>query len=84
MTSHRKSSRSVTANTAPALPAMADAADEEPENLAAQIAEAAYFLAQQRGFEPGYAVADWLAAEARIKLRYGRLGRLAGDIHSGD
>lgn len=28
------------------------------------IAEAAYFLAERRGFAPGYEVADWLQAEA--------------------
>ena len=28
------------------------------------IAAAAYFRAQQRGFEPGHELEDWLAAEA--------------------
>lgn len=31
-----------------------------------QIATAAYFRAQQRGFEPGHELDDWLAAEAEI------------------
>lgn len=30
------------------------------------IAEAAYFRAEQRGFVPGYELADWLAAEIEI------------------
>jgi hypothetical protein len=30
------------------------------------IAEAAYLLAEQRGFEPGHALADWLAAEKAV------------------
>lgn len=30
------------------------------------VAEAAYFLAEQRGFEPGYEVNDWLQAEAKL------------------
>jgi hypothetical protein len=30
------------------------------------IAEAAYFRAERRGFEPGQEVADWLQAEAEI------------------
>jgi DUF2934 family protein len=32
-----------------------------------QVAEAAYYLAEQRGFAPGSEEADWLAAEAQIK-----------------
>jgi hypothetical protein len=34
----------------------------------AEIAKAAYFLAQQRGFAPGHELDDWLAAE---KEEYG-------------
>lgn len=30
------------------------------------IATAAYFRAQRRGFEPGYELEDWLAAETEI------------------
>lgn len=30
----------------------------------AMIAEAAYFRAQRRGFEPGHELEDWLQAEA--------------------
>ena len=30
------------------------------------IAEAAYYRAQQRGFQPGYELEDWLAAENEI------------------
>jgi hypothetical protein len=33
------------------------------------ISEAAYFLAQQRGFQNGSALDDWLAAEALIKIQ---------------
>ena len=32
----------------------------------AKIAEAAYFRAQQRGFEPGHELEDWLAAELDV------------------
>jgi hypothetical protein len=38
------------------------------------IAEAAYRRAQQRGFEPGYELDDWLAAEREIKEREGSGG----------
>lgn len=31
------------------------------------IAEAAYFRAQQRGFEPGNEMSDWLQAEADVE-----------------
>ena len=31
-----------------------------------RIAEAAYFLAHRRGFEPGHELEDWIAAEAQI------------------
>ena len=30
------------------------------------IAKAAYYLSEQRGFEPGHEVEDWIAAEARV------------------
>lgn len=31
------------------------------------IAEAAYYLAERRGFAPGYELEDWLAAESEIE-----------------
>ena len=33
----------------------------------AKIALAAYFIAEQRGFEPGHELDDWLAAEAQAE-----------------
>lgn len=39
------------------------AAQNEKERNA-RIAVSAYFKAQARGFEPGFELADWLAAEA--------------------
>ncbi len=41
------------------------------------IAEAAYYRAAQRGFEPGGEVEDWLAAEAEVDAR------LCGDTRNG-
>ncbi len=32
------------------------------------ISEAAYFLAERRGFEPGHELEDWLAAETLVDL----------------
>ncbi|HEX4051557.1 MAG TPA: DUF2934 domain-containing protein [Steroidobacteraceae bacterium] len=37
-----------------------------PERRQSMIAEAAYHLAQRRGFEPGYELDDWLTAEAEV------------------
>ena len=31
-----------------------------------QVALAAYFIAEKRGFDPGHELEDWLAAEAQI------------------
>jgi hypothetical protein len=40
-----------------------------PEHRAALIAEAAFFRAEKRGFEPGHEMEDWLAAEAEVDGR---------------
>jgi hypothetical protein len=37
-----------------------------PEARSRMIAEAAYYMAERRGFEPGYEFEDWLAAEAEV------------------
>ena len=36
------------------------------------ISEAAFYLAEKRGFTSGHALEDWLAAEALIKQRLAR------------
>ena len=38
-----------------------------PEEREYMISEAAYFLAENRGFEPGRALDDWLEAELKVK-----------------
>lgn len=38
----------------------------EPDERLAMIAEAAYYRAEQRGFDPGHEIEDWLAAEAAV------------------
>jgi hypothetical protein len=43
----------------------------DPEVRRLMIAEAAYYCAVQRGFEPGHELEDWLEAEARIDLLTG-------------
>ena len=49
-------------------------ADVSPEELRKLISEAAYFRAQQRGFEPGYELEDWIQAEAEVMQRLNRAG----------
>ncbi len=39
------------------------------EERARMIAEAAYYLSEQRGFAPGHEVEDWLAAEQQVDTR---------------
>ena len=39
---------------------------DEAAQRQAMIAEAAYFRAQRRGFEPGHELEDWLAAEREV------------------
>jgi len=39
----------------------------EAPDLHARIAELAYFKAQQRGFEPGRDLEDWLEAETEVR-----------------
>ena len=36
------------------------------------IAEAAYYRAEKRGFAPGYALEDWLTAEALVDFELAR------------
>jgi hypothetical protein len=36
-----------------------------------RISEAAYYRAEKRGFAPGYALEDWLAAEALVEFELG-------------
>lgn len=50
-----------------AVPAAATFTD--PEQRAALIAEAAYFRAERRNFEPGHETEDWLAAEAEVDAK---------------
>lgn len=41
--------------------------DERAAALHAMIADAAYFRAEKRGFQPGHELEDWLAAEQEIQ-----------------
>jgi hypothetical protein len=39
------------------------------EEMRRQIAEAAYYRAKERGFEPGHELEDWIEAEAEVRAR---------------
>ena len=41
------------------------------------VAEVAYFRAEQRGFEPGNDIRDWLDAEAEVKSREAASGGMS-------
>ena len=43
------------------------ATDMAPQERRAMIAQAAYFRAERRGFEPGHETEDWLAAEQEVE-----------------
>jgi len=55
-------------NEAPAKPAAAKptAAKPSPAERMKMIAEAAYYLAQKRGFSGGNEMTDWVAAEKQV------------------
>lgn len=48
----------------------------EPEARHELIAQAAYFRAQHRGFEPGYELKDWQAAESEVNVLLNANARL--------
>lgn len=56
----------------PTKPRAAETQTKVPSNLSKLIAEAAYYRAQQRGFEPGHELDDWVAAEAEVRRRLER------------
>lgn len=64
--------------TAAARPPVRKSSAEKPspqmssEDLQRLVAEAAYYRAQRRGFEPGYELQDWVEAEAEVKRLIGR------------
>jgi len=45
-----------------------------PVSLEDEIRQAAYLMAERRGFEPGHEVDDWFAAEREVLERYQQHG----------
>jgi hypothetical protein len=57
----RATSRSAQPKTRPVPPALID-----QDLRRGLIAQAAYYRAERRGFEPGHEAEDWLAAEGEV------------------
>jgi hypothetical protein len=47
-------------------------AEASPEEIRRLIAEAAYYKAKQRGFQPGHELEDWVQAESEVMRRVER------------
>jgi hypothetical protein len=72
MTRQRKTTSSKTAVRRPTARKTARTADDEARR--GRIAEAAYLLAEQRGFEGDMQIDDWLRAEQEIDARQSASG----------
>lgn len=57
----RTTARTAQPKTRPVPPVLID-----QDLRRSMIAQAAYYRAERRGFEPGYEAADWLAAESEV------------------
>lgn len=64
--SRRATPKKTRTGTPPAPGGDAVTAVLDPQRRRGLIAEAAYHRAEQRGFEPGHEMEDWLAAELEI------------------
>lgn len=84
-----KSTKQILTLKKPAVADTATAASEKngsaavpaAETARRSIAEAAYYRAQKRGFEPGYDLDDWLAAEAEITGYSLQQGAPVAELH---
>ena len=65
--------RSTSAQRAAPLSASNIRADASPDEIRRLIAEAAYYRAMERGFEPGHELEDWVEAESEV------MGRINGE-----
>ena len=57
------------------LPSSSARAEVSAEEIRQLIAEAAYYRAKQRGFQPGHELDDWVQAEAEVTRRLNGPGR---------
>jgi hypothetical protein len=75
MAQNERSDVSRNKSDAPKAKPGAQSQGDSSEELRRQIAEAAYYRAQERGFSPGYEEKDWLEAEAQVMKRPGVQGK---------
>lgn len=66
-----KSSNRKTASQASPRAAVSSPTGPSPAEREQMVRMAAYFRAQNRGFQPGYEWEDWLAAEAEVSASTG-------------
>ncbi|HKY02834.1 MAG TPA: DUF2934 domain-containing protein [Burkholderiales bacterium] len=59
-------------------------ATASPEELGRMISEAAYYRAEKRGFEPGYEMEDWIAAEIELNVRLDESSKAESVMFSGE
>lgn len=52
-----------------------------PQSSHQLIAEAAYYRAERRGFNPGHELEDWLAAEHDVNVSCGWIDRNSPAVH---
>ena len=71
LSTSQAASKSGTSSSAPDF-LSATSGSQPGEERHAMIAEAAYFIAQSRGFTPGCEFEDWLAAERETEQRLAR------------
>jgi hypothetical protein len=64
-------SGNISQNSADANSTLTGVSDEERRQL---IAEAAYYHAERRSFEPGHELDDWLTAESEIEMKLSSFG----------
>ena len=70
----KKRARKSTSSKKRLHPASAQDSSVPTEEKQHMVCEAAYYIAEQRGFSPGAELDDWLLAEAQIdteKVRHG-------------
>jgi len=61
-----KGEKSVNLQSSPSPHKAGKGPDNRCDDVAKRIAEAAYYKAEARGFEPGFEVDDWLNAEREL------------------
>jgi len=70
-TSHAKSMGIDAHSTSRGIDSLEEVSNEERHHL---IATAAYYRAEQRRFDPGHEIEDWLNAEAEIEQQLTQMG----------